>query len=527
MIAKILTKSATFDAVIYNDKKVMKGVAELLEMRNMGYIESMNASRTTEATRKFFVEYSNQNDRIKYPQFHVVLSCKGHELDKSELLEMAHKYMDGMGYDHNVQPMMVYFHHDTDNYHVHVITSRVKPNGEKIDHNFEKARSSKVINELMNVNLDEETKEAVTEALKYKFNSIGQFQAILESMGYESYQEDQSLRIKKGGGVVMSLDIQTVKDAFKEPERDKKRDSQIKALLSKFQKMSGSKEDLAKYMKDMFNISLVFVGKKDSPYGYFIIDNKYGVVYKGSSIMKVKDLLDFKTFDDRKEEVKKVIEENLAVNPRLTSKSINSYIRRRGAYLDLKKAVVKIGKQSFDIDEEIITQVKHNDRVNFVQGFSPSSEKELSALCTVFKIAPSDLEIKDVKREVLNLEDAITSFSAILHNCHDRQQLFDALNDANIILVKGEDDYVAIDIHRRSVFSLSENGIDIKNVMSRDMTKERTKAIEIQKQSNQPKINVGRINLNEGQASNGINYNEDEGRKTNWERLEGEGGLKR
>ena len=63
--------------------------------------------------------------------------------------------------------------------------------------------------------------------------------------------------------------------------------------------------------------------------------------------------------------------------------------------------------------------------------------------------------------------------------------------------------------------------------MARDMTKERTKAIEIQKQSNQPKINVGRINLNEGQASNGINYNEDEGRKTNWERLEGEGGLKR
>ena len=115
MIAKILTKSATFAAVIYNDRKVMEGVAELLEMRNMGYIESMNASRTTEATRKFLVEYSNQNDRIKYPQFHVVLSCKGHELDKSELLEMAHKYMDGMGYDHNVQPMMVYFHHDTDN----------------------------------------------------------------------------------------------------------------------------------------------------------------------------------------------------------------------------------------------------------------------------------------------------------------------------------------------------------------------------------------------------------------------------
>ncbi len=38
MIATILPSSANFHAVAYNEKKVAKGVARLLEMSNLGHI---------------------------------------------------------------------------------------------------------------------------------------------------------------------------------------------------------------------------------------------------------------------------------------------------------------------------------------------------------------------------------------------------------------------------------------------------------------------------------------------------------
>ena len=43
----------------------------------------------------------------------------------------------------------------------------------------------------------------------------------------------------------------------------------------------------------MFGISLVFVGKADTPYGYILVDHKNKTVFKGGEFISIKELLQF------------------------------------------------------------------------------------------------------------------------------------------------------------------------------------------------------------------------------------------
>ena len=60
-------------------------------------------------------------------QFHVSASVKGRAMSPEELTDFARELMEGMGYAR--QPYFVYAHHDTGNNHVHILSTRIKPNG--------------------------------------------------------------------------------------------------------------------------------------------------------------------------------------------------------------------------------------------------------------------------------------------------------------------------------------------------------------------------------------------------------------
>ncbi|MEE3416482.1 MAG: relaxase/mobilization nuclease domain-containing protein, partial [Prevotella sp.] len=174
MIATILPSSTNFHAVEYNEMKVAKGKAELIEMANFGYI-GMLGSYTPKDLTDYLISYSSSNTRIKNAQFHLAISCKGNEYSQEELVRIARQYLKEMGYGEPGQPILIYAHHDTDNNHIHVITSRVDPHGKKINHNHERLRSQEVINRIMGVNEQLRIGEAVSEALQYSFTSIPHF----------------------------------------------------------------------------------------------------------------------------------------------------------------------------------------------------------------------------------------------------------------------------------------------------------------------------------------------------------------
>ena len=77
MIVTILPSSTNFHAVGYNERKVAKGVACLVEMKNFGRLGELRPPTTEELTDRL-INYSSRIQRIRKPQFHVVICCKGH-----------------------------------------------------------------------------------------------------------------------------------------------------------------------------------------------------------------------------------------------------------------------------------------------------------------------------------------------------------------------------------------------------------------------------------------------------------------
>jgi hypothetical protein len=58
------------------------------------------------------------------------------------MLDMADRYMEGLGY--GKQPYVVYQHFDTDHAHLHIVSVRVDLAGKKVPDNYERERSNKL-----------------------------------------------------------------------------------------------------------------------------------------------------------------------------------------------------------------------------------------------------------------------------------------------------------------------------------------------------------------------------------------------
>ena len=358
MIATILPSSTTFHAVDYNERKVSEGVAELLEMKGFDMIDQ---SYTPDELKKFLLDYTYQyNERIQKPQFHLAISCRGDEYTYEQLLDIAHQYLKEMGYGEEGQPILIYAHHDTDNHHLHIVTSRIAPDGHKIDHNQERIRSQEVINRIMGENQQQRASEAVKNAFEYKFATLNQFRAILESSGYECYEKDGNLCIKRDGHVIDTLSLTTIQQHLQTFEPDERRRKQLRAILLKYRDMTADKEELRQLMKQKFGVDLVFHGSKDKPYGYTIIDHQTKTVLKGGDVLKLKDLLQFQPKAERLHRLDEFIDAMLEDNPDLTTRELNRMLRRQfGTHIS--KGRIAYGDDFIDLKDYQLQALKTND----------------------------------------------------------------------------------------------------------------------------------------------------------------------
>lgn len=360
MIATILPSSTTFHAVDYNERKVSEGVAELLEMKNFGSIGKI-APYTPDELKQYLIDYTQRNEYIKKPQFHLAISCRGDEYTQEQLLDIAHQYLKEMGYGEEGQPVLIYSHHDTDNNHLHIVTSRIAPDGHKIDHNQERIRSQEVINRIMGENQEQRASDAVRKALDYRFSTVNQFKAILESSGYECYEKDDRLCIKRDGHVIDTLPMATVQSHLKSFEPDEKRRRQLRAILKKYRDMTADKDELRALMKEKFGIDLVFHGSKDKPYGYTIIDHQTKTVFKGGNVWKLSELLQFQSKEERLHRMDEFIDAMLEDNPDLTTRELNRMLRRQfGTHIS--KGRIAYGDEFIDLQDYQVETLRANDR---------------------------------------------------------------------------------------------------------------------------------------------------------------------
>lgn len=313
---------SNFPGVQYNDKKINNGKGELMMMKN--FPSFIGESSSKEDVKNYLTSVSKSN-KVKKPQFHATISTKFREHSKDELTKIAEGFMDEMGYGE--QPYIAVFHNDTENNHIHIVSTRVdKSTGKKINDSFEKLKSQKALSKVMEKIYGLNAEQQIDKLLNYQYGSLKQLDLLLERNGFRLSQnkDDEKLfDILKNGVIEKSV---TENQLVFTTEKNDPRAKQLKAILSKYKSIHSNKvfkvEDRRKQegklpdekhsedwkpkiefesqlqhkLRENFGIDIVFHQKDGQrPFGYSVIDHKSGTVYKGSDIIKINELFEFTT----------------------------------------------------------------------------------------------------------------------------------------------------------------------------------------------------------------------------------------
>ena len=301
MIVKIFphtSQSASFPAVSYNTGKIDKATGELMKVSGFGALQGLQRLRP-EDYKNYLKMISATNKGVKYPQFHAVISEKGRVYDKHALSEIASHWLAAMGYGD--QPYLLVYHKDTGNNHIHIVTTRVAPNGKKISDKYEHIRAVQQLNKLLGLDEKYSAKADISLALGYQFATKAQFMMILEAKGYALKEADDKLLVIKFGRQQGDTELALVEERLKHYLPEAQRKQQLKAWFHKYAaiyatepvlKRNSYTSDFSEILKAKFGVELIFhaVAAKP-PYGYTVIDHAAKLVLKGSGIMPLKELL--------------------------------------------------------------------------------------------------------------------------------------------------------------------------------------------------------------------------------------------
>lgn len=313
---------ASFPGVGYNDRKMEGGKGELMMMKNFpSYISEKSSMEEV----KNHLALVSKSEKTKKPQFHAAISTKFREHTKEELTKVAEKFMQEMGYGD--QPFIVVFHNDTENNHVHIVSTRVEQEtGKKIDDSFEKIKSQKAMTKVMEEMYGITTERKIEKLLTYQCSSMKQMELVMEKSGFKLLQDkedENKMNIVKNGVKEKSIaKDQIVLNPFIHDQRSR----QVKAILSKYKDKYSNKvfkvedsrkrdsivpverqetegkpkiefdSELQKRLREKFGIEVVFHHKDGQrPFGYSVIDHKTGAVYKGSDLLKMDKVFELTT----------------------------------------------------------------------------------------------------------------------------------------------------------------------------------------------------------------------------------------
>jgi len=145
-----------------------------------------------------------RNKRVVYPQFHAMISPKGRSLGREKLVTLAQDWLKGMGYGN--QTYLLIFHKDTNNNHIHMLSSRISREGKKISDRYGKIRAYRVLNKLIGKDEKISAQKSLSRALQYRFSTPAQFLMILEKQGYIIARENGIFKISKFGPQLGTID---------------------------------------------------------------------------------------------------------------------------------------------------------------------------------------------------------------------------------------------------------------------------------------------------------------------------------
>lgn len=346
MIVKKLSdvSGSAFPGARYNEMKVAAGVARLMAMENVSEALCHNVEilhrfglDASAEIERYLKDHSQTygNTKTSRFQFHVSASVKGRVMSPEGLTDFARELMNGMGYAR--QPYFVYAHHDTDNNHVHILSTRIKTNGFPISDHQDRRR----LNECANRILASDIRKDINHIFSYDYETEGQFANIVTAHGYKIEKSTDGYRLFKCGGDAGNIAIGDILNRItKDSAKRKARTKQLRAIIKKYKveiaegkcqnvenvKVSKggkkkpirtkSNSDIKKILdsngqplnketqekiqqlldtlKTRFGIDIYFQKDRNGQVrGYGIVDHAGKIAFDGSKVMKLSDLIDF------------------------------------------------------------------------------------------------------------------------------------------------------------------------------------------------------------------------------------------
>lgn len=263
------------------------------------------------AIREEFRRRDIANIRSERVSFHASINPSAEELEKIDIQQLCKEYMSRMGYAD--QPYIVVEHNDTGRRHYHIVSHRIKPNGKKINSSNEIIKTNKFVKEL-NKRLRQHTIKGIakdekikafnpdksykkkqiqdiwTHACSYKYSSLDEFSAILNSYSIEMGINDDktyAAGMKNGKRATRAF---VVDKMIIKPTKSKDLSSRDKERLRnivKFAMRVSLTENHAKNILSHKDIGLTLLKNESGGiYGVYIIDHKNKIVFKASDLSR-------------------------------------------------------------------------------------------------------------------------------------------------------------------------------------------------------------------------------------------------
>lgn len=132
MRARIRTCVGMHNIFYYNEKKVADREAECIYAGN--FLQDPE-QLTRHDKKQRFEEQLLLNQQTRRSAVSVVLEfAPGEKLEKDDLIDIARDIMQGIGYER--QPYLVYRHDDTAHQHLHIISTKIRHDGNRIPESF-------------------------------------------------------------------------------------------------------------------------------------------------------------------------------------------------------------------------------------------------------------------------------------------------------------------------------------------------------------------------------------------------------
>jgi len=339
-----------FPGAGYNERKVAEGMARLMVMENVDGAMRHKVELLHEAgfdcageIEKYLKERSRTygNTKTTRFQFHIAASVKGQAMSAEELTNFARQLMAEAGYGR--QPYFVYYHHDTDNHHVHILSTRIQPNGFPIPDHHDYARLNAAANRI----LSSDIKRDIQRMFSYGYLTEGQFANIIRSHGYKFERVEDRYVLFRGGVKAATISLSEIeRHISQENDTRKERAKQLRAIIRKYkaeivdgkvqnvENVKGHKGQKKKYvrrkvnpdirkikasngktlsqeeqrhlsdmldiLKTKFGIDIHFQKDRNGEIrSYGIVDHNRKIAFDGSKVMKLSELIDFAQKQER------------------------------------------------------------------------------------------------------------------------------------------------------------------------------------------------------------------------------------